>query len=124
LAESLYLAAYVEKLGSGTQRIIELCRQSGLPDPDFEQRSGSFVLTMWRDRLTPGVVASLHLNERQAQALAHVRSTGRVTNTDHRRLTGATRKTAMRDLEGLVERGVLARVGERRGAHYVLVGRK
>jgi len=28
LAESLYLAAYIEKLGTGTQRMIELCRQS------------------------------------------------------------------------------------------------
>ena len=36
LAESLYLASYIEKLGSGTQIMIALCRQAGLPEPDFE----------------------------------------------------------------------------------------
>ena len=41
LAESLYLARYIEKVGSGTQRMIELCAEAGLPEPDFEERAAS-----------------------------------------------------------------------------------
>ncbi len=37
---------------------------------------------------------------------------------------GVTRKMAMRDLDRLVEKGVLQRKGAKRGAHYVLAGRK
>ena len=37
--------------------MIELCRDAGLPEPQFEQRSGSFVITLWRDWLTMEVLA-------------------------------------------------------------------
>lgn len=82
------------------------------------------MLTLWRNRLTPDFLATLNLNDRQMQALAYVREAGRITNAEHRRLTGAIPKTATRDLEGLVEKGLLARGGEKRGAHYVLVAKK
>ena len=54
VAESLYLTRYIERVGSGTQTMIELCREAGLPEPQFEQRSGFFVVTLWRDWLTTG----------------------------------------------------------------------
>ena len=120
IAESLYLARYIEKAGSGTQRMIELCRSAGLPEPDFAMRAGSFVVTLWRDRLTDDVVAALGLNERQVRALAHVKANGRITNAEYQQLAETTRKTAARDLDGLVEKAVLQRVGEKRGVHYVL----
>jgi hypothetical protein len=53
LAESLYLTRYIEKAGSGTQRMIELCREAGLPEPDFQQRAGSFVVTPQARRRHP-----------------------------------------------------------------------
>lgn len=124
LAESLYLTRYIEKVGSGTQKMIGLCKEAGLPEPDFEQRSGFFVVTIWRDWLTDQVLASFGLNDRQNRAVAHVRKNGRITNADHQKLTGAKRKTAARDLDGLVEKGVFQRVGQKRGIHYVLAKKK
>ena len=100
--------------------MIDLCREAGLPEPDFELRAGSFVITLWRDWLTDDVLAGLGLNERQVQAIAHVKRHGRIASADYQRLAGATRKTAARDLDSLVVKGVLQRVGEKRGSHYVL----
>lgn len=120
LAESLYLVRYIEKVGSGTQAMIEQCREAGLPEPDFEQRQGSFVVTLWRDRLTNEIIASLGISDRQGRALAQVRKVGRITNSDYQKIAGVTRKTAVRDLDALVAKGVLERVGEKRGSHYVL----
>jgi predicted HTH transcriptional regulator len=124
IAESLYLTRYIEKAGSGTQRMIELCRSAGLPEPQFEQRSGSFVITLWRDWMTDKVLAELELNNRQVQAVAHVKKIGRISNSEYQQLTGATRKTAARDLDGLVAKNVFMRVGEKRGSYYVLAERK
>ena len=42
IAESLYLTRYIEKAGSGTQKMINLCAEAGLPAPEFRQQSGSF----------------------------------------------------------------------------------
>ena len=119
LAESLYLASYIEKLGSGTQTMIALCRQAGLPEPDFELRSGSFVVTLWRDWLTTEVLAGFHLKDRQIAGLARLRSEGRLTSARYQEETGVSRQTASRDLEDLVEKGILERRGQRRGVFYV-----
>lgn len=119
LAESLYLARYIERVGSGTQTMIELCREVGLPEPQFEQRGGSFVATIWRDWLTPEVLAGFNLVDRQMTALACIRAEGRLTSGRYQELTGVSRQTATRDLEDLVKKGILEQRGERRGAYYV-----
>lgn len=124
LAESLYLARYIEKAGSGTERMIELCREAGLPEPTFALSAGSFIVTLWRDWLTSDVLTALDLNDRQVKAVAHVKHHGKISNADYQQLADTTRKTAARDLDNLVAKGVLERVGEKRGSHYVLAGRK
>ncbi|MBI5601730.1 MAG: DUF4062 domain-containing protein [Deltaproteobacteria bacterium] len=124
MAESLYLTRYIERVGSGTQTMIELSREAGLPEPQFEQRSGFFVVTLWRDWLTDEVIAKIGLNERQLLAVVHVKRTGRIVNIEYQQITGAGRKTAGRDLDALVENGLFERVGEKRGTFYILKGRK
>jgi ATP-dependent DNA helicase RecG len=118
IAESLYLTRYIEKAGSGTQRMIELCREAGLPEPNYELRAGSFVLTLWRDWLTAGVMAGFYLNERQLKGLACLRAEGRLTSGRYQELTGISRQTASRDLEDMVKKGILNRYGDRRGTFY------
>ena len=124
LAESLYLARYIERVGSGTQTMIELARESGLPEPQFEQRGGFFVTTLWRDWLTPEVLAGYNLNERQMGAIAIVKARGRITNREYREQTGVVIRTASRDLEDLVDKGLVEKVGTTgRNIFYVLAGK-
>jgi predicted HTH transcriptional regulator len=119
IAEPLYLAHYIEKAGTGTLDMIARCLEMGLPEPDFEQRAGQFVVTIWRDWLTEAVMAGLGLSDRQKKAIRHLKEHDRVTNAEYRTLTGSTPKTAARDLDDLVQKGILLRLGERRGVHYV-----
>ena len=125
IAEPMYLARYIEKAGSGTQRMIELCLEAGLPEPDFEQRSGSFVVTLWRDWLTAMVIAELNLNQRQIQGIMHVKISGRISTGEYRSLTNTSESTALRELRQLTKLGVLDRVGTSgRAAHYVVAKAK
>lgn len=91
IAESLYLTRYIEKAGSGTQRMIELCREASLPEPEFEQRAGSFVITLRRDWLTADILDRLNLNDRQKQAIRYLKTHARITNSEYQRTTGASR---------------------------------
>lgn len=121
IAEPLYLAHYIEKAGTGTLDMIARCREAGLPEPDFEQRAGQFVVTLWRDWLTDAVLAEMGLNERQKQAVGFVKTNGRITNRDFRQLTNVVIRTASRDLEDMVSKGILRKIGTTgRNAHYVL----
>jgi hypothetical protein len=91
-----------------------------MPLPQSEQRGNQFVVTLWRDWLTADVLSGLRLNDRQCQAIVHVKIEGRIGNLEHRRLTGAIKKTATRDLDDLVARGLLIKIGTTgRGVHFV-----
>jgi predicted HTH transcriptional regulator len=100
--------------------MIDFCRKADLPEPDFEQRGGQFVVTIWRDWLTDAVMAGLGLNERQKKIIIFLKTHAKISNTECQNLTGSGRKTASRDLEDLANAAIVTRVGERRGAHYVL----
>lgn len=124
LAEPLFLARYIEKAGTGTLDMIALCREAGLPEPEFRQDGGQFVQTLWRGWLIPNTLAALGLNERQSKALAYVRTHGRITNAAYREATGASNRTALRDLAELLEKRVLSKRGRTgRSAHYVLASK-
>ena len=40
LAESMYLAGYIERMGTGTQDMIRRCVEAGLPEPEFTMSDG------------------------------------------------------------------------------------
>ncbi|MDR2388338.1 MAG: DUF4062 domain-containing protein, partial [Tannerellaceae bacterium] len=49
LAEVLYLAHYVERMGTGIQDMTRLCTEYGLPEPEFKMRDG-FVAIIYRKK--------------------------------------------------------------------------
>jgi ATP-dependent DNA helicase RecG len=120
IALPLYLTHYIEKIGYGTIQMTTGCRDAGLPEPEFAQSGGEFVVILWRDWLTESVLAKFGLNERQNMIIVFLKSHARITNAECQSLTGAARKATSRDLGGLVDAGLLIRVGERRGVYYVL----
>jgi len=121
IAEPLYLARYIEKAGSGTLDIIERCGEAGLPSPDFEERSGQFVTTIWRDWLTAEMMDRLRLTDRERKLVAMLKAGGKITNNSYQEKFGVTKPTASRHLETLKEKGVLSKIGTTgKGTYYVL----
>jgi len=121
LAESLYLSGYIERVGSGTQKVIALCKQAGLPEPTFEQRSGFFVLTLWRDWLTREVMTRLELSDRQRQAVLLAKTGELLSNKLYQERFSVSKPTASRDLDDLARKGVLERFGTTgKGTYYVV----
>jgi ATP-dependent DNA helicase RecG len=124
IADPLFLARYIEKAGTGTLDMIARLRGAGLPEPEFRQDGGTFVQALWRDWMTLKTLASMGLSERQKKAIDFVRAHARIGNAEYQRLAGVTKKTASRDLDDLVTKGVFERSGTTgRGTHYIL-GRK
>jgi ATP-dependent DNA helicase RecG len=96
-----------------------------LPEPDYEQRQGFFVLTLWRNWLTAAVMAAYGLNERQQLGIAFLKTHERITNAEYQQAARASRATASRDLDDLVTKGILKRVGKTgKGTHYVLTRKR
>ena len=48
IAESMYLAKYIERMGTGIRDMIVRCLEAGLPEPEFRVEGGIWVTTLWR----------------------------------------------------------------------------
>ena len=65
--------------------------------------------------------AAPSLNDRQERAVTYMREYGRITNHDFQAMCpDVSAETLRSDLSALVERGMLLRVGEKRGTYYIL----
>jgi predicted HTH transcriptional regulator len=79
--------------------------------------------TLWSEEpgSTTGIrTAQEQLEQRFTLIMQYVREHEQITNREYRQLADVSESTALRDLETLVERGSLQRVGKRRGRHYRL----
>lgn len=125
LAQAFYFAGIIERWGTGTTRIVHLCREQGLPEPEFANRQGGFRVTFLKDPYTPERLRKLGLNERQIKAVLYVKEHGEISNQKYRELTGVSKRTASRDLDDLAAHGLLEKHGQTgRGTRYTLRGQK
>jgi ATP-dependent DNA helicase RecG len=123
LAQVFYYAELIEKWGSGTWRMAQMCREQGLPEPEFVSTPYRFEVQFNQDPYTENRLRRLGLNERQIKAVKWMKEKESISNREYQQLTGASKPTATRDLEDLVKRTVLVKAGKTgRGTHYVLKG--
>ena len=61
------------------------------------------------------------MNERQMKALEYIQRNGSITNSDYRLLCPQVGPETLRlDLADLVTRGVLLKIGDKRGTRYIM----
>jgi len=117
----LYDIGLIEQWGSGISKMQNLCTNAGIPKSVFKESQQGFQVEFRKDIYTEEYLHKLGLNERQQKAVHHVKTTGKITNQELRELTGVVIRTASRDLEDLVRKGVLMKMGKTgRSTHYVL----
>ncbi len=117
----LYDMGLIEQWGSGIGKMLKLCSLAGIPVPHFEEYQSGFLVEFRKDIYTEEYLRTLGLNDRQQKAVHHVKTTGKITNQELRELTDVVIRTASRDLEDLVRKEVLVKIGKTgRSTHYVL----
>jgi ATP-dependent DNA helicase RecG len=113
---------YVERRGLGIDQMIRAMANAGLEPPIFENRGSSFWVTLQGQAPTHPLpdLARLGLNDRQIRAVTYLRRQGRVTNREYQKEFGVSERTALYDLQGLVEAGLALPVSSGRGRYYIL----
>lgn len=113
---------YVERRGLGVDQMICTMTEAGLEPPLFENRGSSFWVTLKSkppSRPLPDLTG-LDLNDRQVRAVGYLRRHSRITNREYQREFGVSERTALYDLQGLVESGLALPVSSGRGRYYIL----
>ena len=125
LVAGLFEWGYIEELGLGIDRMIEEMLQFGHPPPEFKATPYSFTVklsnVMERAPLSVSDEWNTNMNERQMRAMAFVKESGRITNRDYQTLcSDVSPETLRRDLVDLVEKGLLLKIGDKKGSYYIL----
>ena len=122
IVNGLFQWGYIEELGLGIDRMIEVMEQAGQQAPVFDARPYSFAVTLYNEREKPKAPEWVRSNNhRQARALQYIREHGSISNREYRALCeGVSAETLRLDLADMVEKGVLIKVGSKKGTHYIL----
>ncbi|MBN1248889.1 MAG: putative DNA binding domain-containing protein [Anaerolineae bacterium] len=124
IVTGLYQWGYIEELGMGVDLMYEEMVNAGHPPPAFKATTSLVTVTFeaQQRRVTlPTSAANLTMNERQTKALSYVQEHDRIRSRDYQELCPDVSPETLRlDLADLVERGVLLKVGQKRGTYYIL----
>ena len=119
IADVCFKGGLIDTWGSGTIRIIETCKEAELPEPEFIERDGGFLVTLFKNNLTEEQLKKLGLNERQVDAILFYKSKGEVTGFEYADRYKIAERTARADLSELVEKKILYKQGETKSVKYL-----
>jgi len=120
LADVFYFAGFIEAWGRGTLKILEKCRDQGLPEPEFYNDRGVMSVVFYKDKWNEDNLKKLGLNERQVKAILYVKKNGKITNREYRELNSISDEGARIDLNILVEMDIFIQKGKGRSVQYIL----
>jgi ATP-dependent DNA helicase RecG len=126
VVKGLYEWRYIEELGLGVDLIYSLMHQQGHPPPEFKADQNTVVVTLRRGVGIPHPLRFApdedgRLNERQIKAIQYLRQYGRITNREFRDLcTDVSGETLRLDMADLVDKGVVVKIGDKKGTSYIL----
>jgi ATP-dependent DNA helicase RecG len=121
IAQVLFDIGWIERWGSGTGKIRDLCAQAGLPEPEFLETQQSLRVIFRKDAYSEEYLRKLGFNERQIAAVKYVRENARVTSKSYQELNHVSRQTASNELSALAEQHIFMRTGKAgRGIAYEL----
>jgi len=122
IASIFYYAGFIERWGSGTKRMIDLCKAQGLPEPEFKEEFSGISVYFRKDIYTEEYLRKLGLKERQIKAVMYVKEKKSINLSFFKTIVSeVSEKTLYRDLQELVSKGILKELGEKKGRKYELL---
>ncbi len=124
IAGVFFKAGLIESWGRGTLKVINACKQAGLPEPQFELIGGGFQVTLYKNLYDETYLAKRGLNPRQIRAVLFLKANRKISNKDYQQINNVSKATATRDLKELVEEfRLIEKIGNRgAGIYYQLIG--
>jgi len=120
IAETLFKIKYIEKFGSGTTKMIRVCRERGVPEPEFLEQDEDFMVTFRRSSVNVLLDQPQLLNERQKQAIEYLKIHESITTLEYVNHIRCHERTARKDLAELIRLNVVVKVGMGKLTRYVI----
>ncbi len=109
---------YMEGLATGIPMMRQEMEMAGMQEPEFNIIGSFFATTLYNEL---GKRADLNmLNERQRRGIEFAKGKGRITSSEYAKINSVATPTAVADLKGMVDNGILEKIGITRGSFYVI----
>ncbi|MDO4819902.1 MAG: ATP-binding protein [Prevotella sp.] len=128
IAQVLYLTAYLERWGTGVERIVQICKEYGVPEPEWTATAHDVTVTFWRKSKEDGAqnggnfgenggnsvgnLNDIQLTERQQAIYNIIKKNGHVTAKSLSGTLSGTIRTIERDIKYLRENGFIVKEGK------------
>jgi ATP-dependent DNA helicase RecG len=119
IADIFFKAGYIESWGRGISKMLDACKDAGLPEPEFVEHAGGIQIIFLKDIYQKSLLINYPLNERQIEALLLWKKEGVITTGKYRNKFKVTDRTALRDLIELVNYGLLKKSGDKKATRYI-----
>ena len=125
ILQNLFQWGYIEGLGLGIDRMIEVMEEASQQPPTFDARENSFTVTLYNSRVPQNQAEHPPpTNNRQDLALDYLRQNRSITNREFKRMCADVSAETLRlDLADLVNKGLIQRLGSKKGTRYILTNR-
>jgi ATP-dependent DNA helicase RecG len=123
IVNGLYQWGYIEELGLGVDSMIDAMVNAGHMPPEFDATDSRFTVRLFNRKDPARVVQQWEhtMNERQMKVLEYLQRNQAITNREYRELCPHVGAETLRlDLADLVTKGILLKIGEKRGTRYIL----
>jgi len=122
ISNAFFRAGYIEAWGRGTIKIIEQCKEHGLPNPEFKNTGKDIWVIFRKDIYHKEYLKKLKLSERQIKAVLFVKEKGKISNKEYQEICEVSKGTATKELRELIEQfNILERKGNvGAGTFYVI----
>lgn len=124
IAKAFFWIKFAEDVGSGTSKIVQWCKEWGLPEPIYEEAGSSFVTVFHNPKQDQGVQkTSLETNQKTSQKtnqkiLDLIRQNSKITTEELAQALGLSIAGVKYNLSKLKKENVLKRIGPDKGGHW------
>jgi len=81
IADVCFKGGYIDAWGRGIMKILNACKEGGLPEPEIKEQDRGLWVTLFKDRYAEEQLLKIGLNERQVKAVLYVKEKGKITNS-------------------------------------------
>jgi len=119
IGKCFFLIKYIEQWGTGTNKIIKECLSHGLPEPLFEEITGSLVVTFRKYRVSEEIIKELSREERII--IDFIKENGKISRKECVKLLDTSSTTAFRYFKSLERKKIIKMMGKGKNIYYILV---
>lgn len=119
LANACFLGGYIDAWGRGTLKIINACKDAGMPEPEIVEKDGGISMVLFAHSSESNVDKSSEKSSEKILELIKV--SPEISAEELASRIGISSRAVEKQIAVLKKKGLLKRIGPARGGHWEVI---